>query len=92
MEWVTTSTILQQLRAFDWNDYVEIDPRYFRPTEVDHLLGDPGKARKKLGWNPRVRFEELAKMMVDHDLELAAQERTLKEAGHSVRLRGMANE
>jgi GDPmannose 4,6-dehydratase len=54
----------------DWKKHVEIDPRYFRPAEVDLLLGDPTKARTKLGWNPRVGFEELVCMMVDADLEL----------------------
>jgi GDPmannose 4,6-dehydratase len=46
---------------------VEIDPRYYRPTEVDHLLGDSRKAREKLGWNPKVRFKELIEMMVRSD-------------------------
>ncbi|HEX6178586.1 MAG TPA: GDP-mannose 4,6-dehydratase [Thermoanaerobaculia bacterium] len=54
---------------------VEIDPRYLRPTEVDLLLGDPSKARQKLGWSPRTSFEELVELMVDHDLALAAAER-----------------
>ena len=54
---------------------VEIDPRYLRPTEVDLLLGDPSKARQKLGWTPRTSFEELVELMVDHDLALAAAER-----------------
>jgi GDPmannose 4,6-dehydratase len=56
-----------------WQDYVEIDPRYFRPSEVDHLLGDATRARKELGWKPRTTFHELAAMMVDADLELAQQ-------------------
>jgi GDPmannose 4,6-dehydratase len=55
--------------GLDWKKYVEIDPRYYRPTEVDLLLGDCGKARKILGWKPRVRFEELVKLMVEADLE-----------------------
>lgn len=55
--------------AMDWRDFVEIDPRYQRPTEVDFLLGDPSKAEKKLGWKPTVSFSELVKMMVDHDVE-----------------------
>jgi len=76
--------------GLDWRDYVEQDPRYFRPTEVDHLLGDATKARKKLGWEPKVRFRELIQMMVEHDLELAARERTLREAGHTVVLPGTA--
>ncbi len=52
----------------DWRKYVEIDPRYYRPTEVDVLQGDPSKARRILGWNPKVRFPELVRMMVDSDL------------------------
>ena len=51
----------------DWHKYVEVDPRYFRPTEVDHLLGDASKARAKLGWKPTVTFNELITMMVQHD-------------------------
>lgn len=66
----------------DWQKYVEIDPRYFRPTEVDLLLGDPSKARKALKWKPRADIDKLVKMMVEHDLELAKQEKTLKDAGH----------
>ena len=55
--------------GLDWNDYVKIDERYFRPAEVDLLLGDASKAREKLGWEPAVRFAELTRMMVDHDRE-----------------------
>lgn len=66
----------------DWRDWVEQDPRYLRPTEVYHLCGDASKARAKLGWRPRVSFPELVRMMVEHDLELARQERLLVENGH----------
>lgn len=55
--------------GLDWHKYVEIDPRLFRPTEVDMLLGDASKARKVLGWEPKVKFEELVKMMVEAELE-----------------------
>jgi GDPmannose 4,6-dehydratase len=48
--------------------HVEIDPRYFRPAEVDSLLGDAGKAREKLGWEPKVKFRELIELMVDADV------------------------
>jgi GDPmannose 4,6-dehydratase len=68
----------------NWKRHVEVDPRYFRPTEVDHLLGDASKARARLGWKPRITFERLVRIMVDHDLELARQEQTLSEAGHTV--------
>src|SRR5262249_8787013 len=54
----------------DWKRHVEIDPRYLRPTEVDFLQGDSSKARSVLGWKPRVGFEQLVGMMLDHDLEL----------------------
>jgi len=53
----------------DWKEYVEIDPRYFRPTEVEFLLADPAKAKKKLGWEPKVTFKELVKIMIDADME-----------------------
>ncbi len=53
----------------DWTRYVKIDPKYYRPTEVDLLIGDAGKAKKQLQWQPRVRFKELATMMADADLE-----------------------
>lgn len=58
-----------------WKDYVEIDPKYYRPTEVDILLGDSTKAQTKLGWKPEISFEALAKMMVDADLILAKKEK-----------------
>ncbi|GIW97739.1 MAG: GDP-mannose 4,6-dehydratase [Pirellulaceae bacterium] len=58
----------------DWHDYVEIDPRYFRPAEVDLLLGDASKAKEKLGWQPRTDVRELARIMVEHDLDLAQRE------------------
>jgi len=54
----------------DWREFVKIDPRYFRPTEVDYLLSDPGKSRTELGWEPKVRFRELVRIMVDADMEL----------------------
>lgn len=63
-----------QYLGIDWNKHVEIDPRYFRPTEVNMLLGDPSKAKKELGWEAKTSCKELAELMVDHDLELAEQE------------------
>ncbi len=65
----------------DWEAHVEIDPRYFRPAEVDLLQGDATKARSKLGWKPKVGFEELVRMMLDSDMELAKRERALVDAG-----------
>ena len=63
----------------DWNKYVEIDPRYYRPTEVDLLLGDCSKAKKILGWEPKVTFKQLAQMMTDSDMKIAQQEKVLQE-------------
>ena len=77
--------------GLDWRKYVETDPRYIRPTEVDHLEGDASRARSKLGWAPEVTFAELIRMMVAHDMELARQERTLRDAGHVVAARGAAS-
>jgi len=68
----------------DYHDFVEQDPRFLRPTEVDLLLGDSSKALKQLNWKPKVHFEELVRMMVEADLELAARERTLRDAGHTL--------
>jgi len=65
----------------DYNKHVIIDPRYFRPTEVDVLLGDAAKARKTLGWKPKVNFEKLIDMMIAADMELAKKEKTLVDAG-----------
>jgi GDPmannose 4,6-dehydratase len=65
----------------NWKQYVEIDPRYFRPTEVDVLLGDATKAHERLAWQPTTTFEELVVMMVEHDLKLARQEQMLISAG-----------
>lgn len=73
--------------TLDYKEYTVVDPRYFRPTEVDVLLGDAAKARNKLGWKPKVTFEQLVDIMVDADLEIARQERTLLEAGHTLRNR-----
>jgi GDPmannose 4,6-dehydratase len=73
----------------DWEKHVEIDPRYFRPAEVDLLLGDATKAREQLGWQPRIGIDELVKRMVDFDFELARQEKTLKDAGHVLARRGI---
>ena len=60
--------------GLDWSDFVEIDPRYYRPTEVDYLLADPVKAKQELGWEPRVCFRDLVRLMVDADMELIGLE------------------
>ena len=63
------------LLDLDYRDFVEFDPRYTRPSEVDVLLGDATKAREVLGWKPEVDFKGLVKMMVESDLELARREK-----------------
>ena len=63
----------------DWRKYVEIDKRYFRPAEVDLLLGDPAKAKEKLGWQGEVTLDKLVEMMVEHDWKLAKEEHVLKD-------------
>ena len=65
--------------GLDWSKHVAVDPRYFRPAEVELLLGDASKARAKPGWKPKVSFKQLVKMMVDHDWALAKEERVLVE-------------
>ena len=57
--------------GLDWHEYVKIDPRYFRPTEVEVLISDSSKAMEKLGWKPKVTFKELVRIMVDADMEAA---------------------
>jgi len=74
----------------DYEQYVKLDPRYMRPTEVDALQGDASKARTQLGWEPRISFAQLVDEMVANDLKLAQQERTLREAGHALTPRGVA--
>ncbi|MFA5835573.1 MAG: GDP-mannose 4,6-dehydratase [Bellilinea sp.] len=59
--------------GMDWNRFVEIDPKYYRPTEVDYLLGNPTKAKTQLGWEPKVKFRELVRIMADADLELVGE-------------------
>jgi GDPmannose 4,6-dehydratase len=70
--------------GLNFKDYVQFDPRYLRPAEVDLLLGDPTKAKQKLGWVPTTTVEELARMMVEADMELARREKTLRDAGHEL--------
>jgi GDPmannose 4,6-dehydratase len=73
--------------GLDWRQHVKVDARYLRPAEVDVLQGDAGKAQRILGWRPTVTFDGLVAMMVEHDLELARQEQTLRRAGHQVAVR-----
>jgi GDPmannose 4,6-dehydratase len=60
--------------GLDWQEHVKIDPRYFRPSEVDNLIANPEKARKYLGWNPKVKFNDLVKIMVDADMRASGLE------------------
>jgi GDPmannose 4,6-dehydratase len=63
-----------QLLDLDWEKYVSHDTRYERPAEVELLIGDPAKARRQLGWEPKVKFKELVRLMIDADLKLAQHE------------------
>jgi GDPmannose 4,6-dehydratase len=67
--------------GLDPDEHVRIDPRFLRPAEVEHLIGDAGKAREKLGWEPRTSFEEMIRLMVDADLELLRSGVPQKQAG-----------
>lgn len=66
------------------NVVVAVDPRYYRPTEVETLLGDASKARLELGWQPKVTFRELVKEMVDEDLKIAEKDALVRKHGYSV--------
>jgi len=72
------------LLDLDWERYVEVDPRFYRPSEVDTLEGDSSKAREKLGWRPKITVERLVELMIEADLHLAKRERTLVDAGLGV--------
>ncbi len=72
----------RSLRAGDV--VVEVDPRYFRPTEVEYLLGDASKAREVLGWEPKISFNEMVAQMVKEDLEEAARDQLCRESGFKV--------
>lgn len=63
----------------DWHQYVKIDQRYFRPSEVDHLQGDASKAKTVLKWEPKVTFKELARMMTEADMKIAEHEKLIKK-------------
>jgi|SRR5271170_3921722 len=75
-EWIK---LCFEFLELDWEKYVRVDPHYFRPAEVDLLLGDSTKARQVLGWKPRVGIKELARMMIDHDMQLAEEEKLLRD-------------
>ena len=68
---------LNEVGSFEGSDIIKIDPRYFRPTEVDTLLGDASKAKDKLNWSPKISFEQLVKEMIDEDLKLAKNDKLI---------------
>ena len=70
--------------GLDWKEYVEVDPRYFRPAEVDYLCADASKARRVLGWEPTVTFDELVRIMVEADMKAA--EARLKGGAEALQL------
>jgi GDPmannose 4,6-dehydratase len=85
LEWKGTGINEKAINTANGKVVVEIDKKYFRPAEVDLLIGDSSKAAAKLGWKPRVKLPELVKMMVTHDTELAEKELHLKNGGYEVK-------
>lgn len=71
----------------DWREFVEVDPRYFRPGEVDHLEGDASRAQRVLGWTPTVDVRSLIGMMLESDMRLAAGEKLLRDSGSGAQVR-----
>jgi len=69
--------------GLDWHKHVEIDPRYYRPTEVDLLIGDPTKAQRKLGWEAKTKFKDLVRVMIDADIETAKKEAHMNSYNNS---------
>jgi GDPmannose 4,6-dehydratase len=74
---------VNEIGSFDGKDIVKVDPRYFRPTEVETLLGDPSNAKAKLGWTPKISFEELVAEMVREDLKSAERDELIKRHGYT---------
>ena len=70
---------LNEVGTFNGKNIINIDSRYFRPTEVDSLLGDPSKAKQKLGWSPKISFKELVKEMIYEDLKLAENDKLVNQ-------------
>jgi GDPmannose 4,6-dehydratase len=82
IEWRGAGVAEQGVDAKSGRTVVKVDPRYFRPTEVETLLGDPSKAKAKLGWSPTTSFEALVQEMVDNDLELARRDALMAREGY----------
>ena len=74
----------KDIKIKEGDEVIAVDPRYFRPTEVETLLGDPTKAREKLGWEPQISFQELVNEMVMADFELARKDYMCKMAGFKI--------
>jgi len=70
---------VNEIGSFNGDDIIKIDPRYFRPTEVESLVGDASKAKKELNWTPEISFEQLVKEMVDEDLKLAKNDQLINK-------------
>jgi GDPmannose 4,6-dehydratase len=68
---------LEEVGSYDGKDIIKVDPRYFRPAEVDALLGDASKAKEKLNWSPKISFNQLAKEMIDEDLKIAKNDQLI---------------
>jgi GDPmannose 4,6-dehydratase len=85
IKWEGSGVDEKGINSADGTILIEVDPRYFRPAEVDILVGDPSKAFKKLGWKPKVTLSELIAMMVKHDLEEAEKDLHLKDGGFKVK-------
>ena len=68
---------LEEVGIYNGNEIIKIDPKYFRPTEVETLLGDASKAKEKLNWSPKISFEHLVKEMIDEDLRLAKNDQLI---------------
>ena len=77
-------SIINHAKSLISKDVINVDPKYFRPTEVDLLLGDPTKAKEKLGWEPQIALEEMTQEMIEHDLQENYQELVLKECGFEI--------
>ena len=86
VEWRGSGAYEKGVDASSGRVLIEVDPRYFRPTEVELLLGDPSKAERLLGWKRKVSFDELVRRMVAHDLSLVDREQSIKESGFDVPL------
>ena len=73
----------KEVGIYKGKEIIKIDSRYFRPTEVDNLIGDPRKAKKKLGWSPKINFKKLVKEMVEKDLNLIKDQKVVKKNNFS---------